>query len=282
MTGGDSPFRYCLNTSTVAGQNLDVLAEIELAAEAGYDGIELWIRSLHRYLDQGGGLDRVRRRAEQLGVVIENGIGFADWIVDDPTHRRAGLGEIERDMGMLAELGCRRIAAPPAGATDTTIPNEIVGERFAEVQAIGDRLGVTPQLEMWGASATLGSLADLIDAAAGTGRSDVRLLLDVYHLYRGGSDLHDMRRTDGAAFEIVHLNDIPPNVAPEQLSDADRVFPGDGVAPIEILLRALAEERRSTVLSLELFNRAQWLRPASEVAAHGLETMRACAQRALL
>ena len=51
--GGD-PFRYCLNTSTISkcqyqGKQVDAVSEVEIAAKAGYTGIEPWIRSLDAY-----------------------------------------------------------------------------------------------------------------------------------------------------------------------------------------------------------------------------------------
>lgn len=47
-------FKYCLNTSTIMGQNLGIVQEIEIAAKAGYDGIEIWINSLEKYVAAGG------------------------------------------------------------------------------------------------------------------------------------------------------------------------------------------------------------------------------------
>ena len=40
------PFRFCFNTSTIMGQNPGLLAAIEIAANAGYDGLELWINDI--------------------------------------------------------------------------------------------------------------------------------------------------------------------------------------------------------------------------------------------
>ena len=34
-------FTYCLNTSTIMGQNLGIEEEINITAKAGYDGIEI-------------------------------------------------------------------------------------------------------------------------------------------------------------------------------------------------------------------------------------------------
>ena len=35
--------RYCLNTSTIRGQDVGIEQEIDIAAQAGYDGIEPWM-----------------------------------------------------------------------------------------------------------------------------------------------------------------------------------------------------------------------------------------------
>jgi hypothetical protein len=36
------PFGYCLNTSTVRGNQLDIVKVVEAAARAGFHGIEPW------------------------------------------------------------------------------------------------------------------------------------------------------------------------------------------------------------------------------------------------
>src|SRR5438034_10033810 len=49
-----SLFRFCLNTATIRGQKLGIIKEIEIAAKAGYDGIEPWIGSIEDYVKSGG------------------------------------------------------------------------------------------------------------------------------------------------------------------------------------------------------------------------------------
>src|SRR2546421_8392592 len=39
---GAEPFGYCLNTSTIRGQNLPLAEEIEIASKAGFSAIEPW------------------------------------------------------------------------------------------------------------------------------------------------------------------------------------------------------------------------------------------------
>ena len=67
----------------------------------------------------------------------------------------------------------------------------------------------------------------------------------------------------------------PASPAREALKDADRVWPGDGVAPLREILGIFRENRASVWLSVELFNVTYWTRPAEETARAGLEKMKA-------
>ncbi len=56
-------------------------------------------------------------------------------------------------MEMLAQIGCKRVAAPPAGATDTVVIDlKKVAERYMAILDVGTKPGVVPHLEMWGFS----------------------------------------------------------------------------------------------------------------------------------
>ena len=59
---GKDPFKYCLNTSTIRGQNLPVTEEVDIAAKAGYSGIEPWLGKLNNYKKNGGSLKDLRNR----------------------------------------------------------------------------------------------------------------------------------------------------------------------------------------------------------------------------
>src|SRR5688572_6098520 len=62
------PFGYCLNMSTIRGQNLPVPQQIEIAAKTGYNGIEPWIGDLRKYIEQGGNANDLRKQIEDSGL----------------------------------------------------------------------------------------------------------------------------------------------------------------------------------------------------------------------
>ena len=104
------------------------------------------------------------------------------------------------------------------------------------------------------------------------------ILPDVYHLYRGGSGFGGIKLLGPSAIHVFHFNDYPADPPRDKATDADRVYPGDGVAPLKPLLRDLAAGGFQVTLSLELFNRKYWNADPFVVAKTGLEKMKALFQ----
>jgi sugar phosphate isomerase/epimerase len=114
-----------------------------------------------------------------------------------------------------------------------------------------------------------------------SGHPNACILVDVYHLHKGGSGFTGLKQLGPAALQVFHMNDYPANPPREKITDADRVYPGDGVAPLAAMLRDLHALGFRGLLSLELFNRGYWKQDALVVAKTGLEKMRAVVKKAL-
>ena len=276
-----SNVRYCLNTSTIRGQGLDLYQTIEITAKAGYDGIELWVDDVKKYLNDGKTLASLKKHIDDSRLKVENAIGFAQWIVDDDVVRKAAFVQMEEEMKIMAELGCERIAAPPAGATSGKILDlAMVAQRYRELIELGIKTGVMPQLEIWGASLNLSRLGQALCVVADANHAKARILADAYHMYRGGSGFDGLQMMSGTACEIFHVNDYPATPEREKLTDGDRVFPGDGIAPLKQIIECLLRAGGTKVLSLELFNADYWKRDALEVAIEGLNKTRKIVEKA--
>ena len=273
-----SGFRYCLNTSTIRGQELGIEKEVDVAAAAGYDGIEPWIPTLRQFVEKGGKLSDLAKRISDAGLTVDSAIGFAQWIVDDETKRKAALEEAKRDMDMLREIGGTRIAAPPVGAHQGDSPKIdlfVAAERFRALQDLGDQTGVVPQLEVWGFSKNLSRLGEVMFVIGETGHPKACLLLDIYHIFKGGSAFTGLDLFSDNALQDFHVNDYPATPERAEMNDSHRVYPGDGIAPMSKILNAIGGHGREITLSLELFNRDYWKQDALEVAKTGLSKMKA-------
>jgi len=273
------PFIYGLNTSTISRQKKTLAEEIEIAAKAGYGAIEPWARELDAHVSQGGQLKDIAKRVRDAGLIVADVIAFFEWIVDDEPRRKKGLEEAKRVMDLAQQVGSPRIAAPPVGATkQTDLDLRKAAERYRALLEIGDRIGVVPQVELWGFSTTLGRLGEAALVAMEANHSRACILTDVFHLYKGGSGFTSLKLLSPAALQVIHMNDYPAVPTRAVISDGARVYPGDGVAPLKEMLRDVRAQGGRPVLSLELFNETYWKQDALEVARTGLEKMRAVAR----
>ena len=267
-------FKFSLNTSTISGQKLGVEKYIEIAAKAEYDFVELWIGDIKAYLSNGGTLKALKKLIDDSKIAVPNAIGFAPWMVADDEKRKAGFQQMKEEMEIMAAVGCPRIAASSAGVTEGMDMDLIkIGERYAELLTLGRQTGVTPQLEFWGASRFF-HIGQALMAAAAAHDSGVRILADVYHLFRGNSGFESLKMMDGSIIEIFHMNDYPGDIPREQQQDKDRIYPGDGVAPLKQILSDLSQMKGPKILSLELFNRTYWAQDPLMVAKTGLAKLK--------
>jgi sugar phosphate isomerase/epimerase len=276
------PFKYCLNTSTIRGQKLPFDKEIEIAAKAGYQAIEPWVHKIHEYAGAGGNLKDLRKRIADLGLTVESAISFFRWIIDDVTERAKGFEQAKRDMDILARIGGKRIAAPPAGATrEPGLDLMKAAERYRALLELGDKIGVVPQIELWGSSKNLHRLGQCMFVVIESGHPKACFLPDVYHIYRGGSDFNGLKQLSAQAIQVFHLNDYPADPPRDRISDRDRVMPGDGIAPLTQILRDLCATGNRAVLSVELFNPDYWKQDALTVAKIGIAKMKAAVNKTL-
>jgi 2-keto-myo-inositol isomerase len=269
------PFGYCLNTATIRGQKLGIVKEIEVAARAGYDAIEPWVESIEAYVASGGKLAELKQRIHEAGLTVEDAIAFPQWIVADDARSAEGLEQAKRQMNLVVQIGGKRIAAPPAGATDLPkLDWKVAAGRYRALLEAGEQIGLVPQFELWGFSQNFNRLGECICVAMETGNPKACVLADVFHLYKGGSEIQGMRLLGPNTVQMLHMNDFPDNPPREKIDDSFRVYPGDGVAPLVEILQVLHTTGGTKILSLELFNKTYWSQDALTVAKTGLEKMK--------
>ncbi|MEP0134492.1 MAG: sugar phosphate isomerase/epimerase family protein [Eudoraea sp.] len=252
------PIRISLNTSTLLHYKLDVDVQIDMVADAGFDGVELWMRDIKAYLEKGGTSEQLKRKLEERGLILENIIGFSKWCSDDPEERKKAMEQLREEMMIIAQMGGKFIAAPVQGlkSLDSTKFDEY-SERYNAILELGDETGVTPILELWGMGA-LNKVADCARIVIATGHPKATMLLDFYHVYRGGNDWDTVDILNGKKLPVIHINDYPSSPAYELLKDSDRVLPGEGVCPFNVVIPKLYNAGFRGGFSVELFNKEYW------------------------
>ena len=271
-------FTYCLNMATIRGHNLGFVKELETAAQAGFRSVEIWIDSLQNYLTGGGTIKDAAKRLADLGIRVENLISFCEWIVDDETTRKKGIEQMKREMELMAQIGCKRIAATGKGINSVSVPDlNTIAKRYRAILEVGDLTGVVPQIEMWGFQKNLSKVSEVLYAAMESGHPSARILLDIFHLYRGNTPFDTLKLMSPMAVDILHMNDYPAGFNQQAITDADRIYPGDGIAPLKRILKILKKPDQPLVLSTELFNKNYYAQNALTVAKTSMAKMKAVA-----
>ena len=262
------PFKTALNASPLFPFALDVKQQVRVAAEAGFDAIELWIKDIDAYLDSGGTIKDLRAYIADTGIALANAIAFFRWADADDTLREEGLAQAEREMRMLAELGCAAVAAPPYGKMEGNTL-ESMASQFVRLADMARTIGIEPYLEFWGRATLLSRLSEAMFIAMESGLPDVKILLDPFHMYTGGTNVNSLAYVNGRNIGIVHVNDYPAVPGKQQITDRDRVFPGEGIAPAREFAGLLDRSGYRGYLSLELFVDDYGGASALEVARRG-------------
>jgi len=266
-------FKLSLNASTLFPFDLNVINQINVAASAGYDGIELWVRDIQNYLEMVGSIKELTKCIDKSGIEVVNAITFFKWSDANEATRRQGLKEAEQEMALLKEIGCKAVAAPPIGNV-ADLPLQTIAEHFRELTVLADRIGIDVYLEFWGKAPKLKTLSEAMFVALESGLSDVKLLIDPFHMYTGGSSFNGLAYLKQEHIGIFHVNDYPAYPPRDEVTDTERVFPGDGIAPSAQVANYLEKMNYKGYLSLELFIENYRNQSALEVARHGLEKMK--------
>ena len=264
---GKSPWPICLNASTIRPASLD--EKINVAINAGYDALEPWIGDLEKYEKDGGDLKELGAKIKSEGLFIPNVIGLWDCMpMDDETFKDSLPATRER-MRKAAAIGSKHIAAIPVpDREDFNVETGI--RRYKELLEIGrEEYGIIVAFEFVGFFKGIHRFGEAAGIAIDANDKDACLIMDTFHLYRGGSGFNGLKHINADFIADFHFNDVPSTTPRNEIGDKHRIYPGDGILPLVQLLKDLDAINYRGPLSLELFNRDHWKQNPIEVAMTG-------------
>lgn len=261
-------FRYSLNSSTIKPAPL--LRKIEIAAEAGYEAIELWHADIDEHLAGGGTLADIRRAVDAHGLEVPTTIMLKGWCEPDGPEYDAGLAECRRRLEQAVAVGARHaIAGPPLGVVDM----DLAADRYRQLLEIGISMGVRPAMEYLGFAEQVNSIADAVWIMDHSGHPEATVVLDPFHDFRGGAGHEGIARLRPEQIAVCHFNDAPASPPAHEQRDPDRVMPGEGIVELNRFVELLRQIGYQGWISLELFREDLWQQDPLTVARDGLRAM---------
>jgi 2-keto-myo-inositol isomerase len=275
------PWPLCLNTSTIRPASL--LDKLAIAAESGYAAIELWNDDLTQFEQQGGSLEEIKRRTQDLGLAVPSVIALFGWMQSEGESKREALEEARRRMAQAATVGAPRIVASPV-PDNQSLDIGHAAARYRELLELGEHMGVSPAMEFLGFFRNVYQLEQAVAIARQADHPDASIVLDPFHLYRGGSGFGGLTTLSDMNISICHFNDSPSTPPQFEQGDGDRIYPGDGILPLVQMLHDLTAIGYDGYLSVELFNPNYWqqdLRKVARIAREKTEAIRSAAMQRL-
>jgi len=262
-------FLYCLNSSTI--KPTPILEKIAIAAETGYEAIELWHDDIDAHISAGGKLADIQHALDDCGLTVPTTIYLKGWFDSTGEEHTRALDECKRRLEQSAAVGALHvIAGPPPHTADRALG----AQNYCELLELGKRFGVRPAMEYLGFVEDVNTIEDALDVMTKSGHADATIVHDPFHIFRGGGSVESIANTRADQIAICHFNDAPQDPPREQQHDPDRVFPGDGHLDLKRMLALLRQVNYNRWLSLELFREDLWAQDPREVARTGLEKMR--------
>jgi sugar phosphate isomerase/epimerase len=229
-------------------RGLSLSEAIAVAHDAGFAGLAFDSRAAARAVDEQG-LAAVQEEFGRAGVKPALWNLPVAWRDDD--RWQADLRELPRLAATARELGATRTATYMPSGSDERPFRENFNWHVARLRPIAEVLrdeGCRFGIEFIGPRTyraafrhefihTLDGVMELI-GAIGTG--NVGLLLDSWHLYTSGGTIAEMERLTNDDVVVVHVNDAPAGIAPDEQIDTVRTLPMEtGVIDLVGFMRAL-------------------------------------------
>ena len=246
--------RFGFNGATT--QTADLATDIRITGQAGYDVIELRDDKLDQFLAQGS-LDDVRQMLREAGV--------AAWTIN--AISLIGVGGTARTVARCHELSryaqaiecpwVLGVPGPTGGRTDAQVMSDTVAAPREMANAAAE-FGVSIAFEFMGFPwAAVRDVAGAWAIVQEADRPNLGIVVDTAHFYAGGSTLDSIREVDPQRLVVLHINDVE-DVAKPDITDGHRLYPGEGVVPLQDILGAVRVTGWDGVLSVELFREEYW------------------------
>lgn len=262
-------FQLCLNTSTIKPQPL--LKKIELAARAGFVGVELWINDVYEFIGRGGEARDIENALKDHGLFVPCAIACRQWGEAEGLEYPLALDEARRRMELAARLGAPfLVATPPRDPCSL----ERIAHRYRDLLAIGREVGIRPTFEYIGFFRSVSNLRDAWEVVQRAEDPDATLILDAFHNWNSESTLEDLRAIPADRISHYHIDDAHSDKPVGTQTDPDRVMLGEGQIDLAAEIATLKEIGYAGTVSLELFNADLWAQDPLDVLKRGIDKMR--------
>ncbi|WP_342358916.1 bifunctional sugar phosphate isomerase/epimerase/4-hydroxyphenylpyruvate dioxygenase family protein [Terrarubrum flagellatum] len=230
----------------------DLAEKIDAAAQAGFDGVEIFENDLLAF---DGSARQVGQAIRDAGLAVTVFQPFRDFEGLPEPQRARAFDRAERKFDVMQELGtdlilvCSNVSPQALGGVDRAADDfAALGERAAK-----RGLKVGYEALAWGRF--VNDHRDAWEIVRRANHPAVGLILDSFHTLSRGIDVSSIRSIPKDKLFLVQLADAPKlDLDLLSWSRHFRNMPGQGSLPVADFMRAVTATGFDGVVSLEVFN----------------------------
>ena len=242
-------------------------------ADATGAAVDFWLTKLETYL-QTHTTDEVRQLCAERELKLAAATFHGGLLLSQGDARRASWTQFEQRLDLCGALQIPTLIMTPdflGPFSHTDIERAQVSLKQAG-QAAAQR-GVRLALEFQARGTFLSNLQTAAGFVESIQEPSVGLCLDSFHFSVGSSKTEDLGLLHPGNLFHVQLSDLA-DCPREIATDADRIIPGDGDVPLQLIVNRLREINYTGFVSLEVANAMFWSIPARQIGEIGLTALR--------
>ena len=247
------PLIVCMHETS--SERFDFRAAMEGYAKAGIRAVEPSLTKVREFAQKESAA-AARRLLDDLGLKAVSSSNQPG-LVEPGDVRARSLEELKWKVELAQAIGCDRIVAPSTGTGQYTLDDYKRGvDNLREAGDIARPFGVSIMLEFTRTSRFAASLPTALKLVREANHPNVRVMMDTYHFWGGISKFEDLELLRDGELHHLHFEDVPADPPRELLGQPNRVFPGDGTAPLRRIVELLKRKKYAGPASLEMFDPA--------------------------
>ncbi|MGI8668799.1 MAG: sugar phosphate isomerase/epimerase family protein [Aridibacter sp.] len=250
--------KIALNGATT--MHADLETDIRAASEAGYELLEIWAAKLREFLKDKT-TDDLKELLEEhdLEPYSINSIEHITFrTAEDYEKIKAECAEL---CGIAEKIDCPYVVVVPGKLPENATKEQIIEESVKVLNELGDiaeKHNVSLAFEFLGQTDCSVQTLDLCnEIVEKVDRENIGNVIDTFHFYAGNSSFEAIENMKPEKLFIFHINDAE-NLPKENLTDAHRLYPGEGILPIKQIKQKFDEIGYDRMVSVEIFRPEYW------------------------
>lgn len=261
----------CFNGATSMPYGLE--RDIEAAGKAGFEAIELWGAKFDRFF-AGHDIPALARllNANRLKAAA---IDFVAIDLNNPEPLAGVVPAVNRYGEVAAGIGCDTLLLIVQGdRPELAKPQALnyIAKLMLPLCAVARRHGLKLALEPLAEQRLIRGPLEALQVINISRQENLGISWDLFHSFKAGVPLSDVRRIPPDRLYMVHASDVPAKDR-ATLSDADRLLPGEGSLPLDDYLEVLRDLDYKGPVSVEVPNPMYWQLDLDSLVREAFESL---------